>query len=86
MTVQRQQVSEAASPKSGILKVLVLGFNENERRLLHAIVKLSQRRNPALHLLDKAEGQSADVVLIDALDQDATNWAAAQPWLADKPA
>ncbi|MDO5674997.1 MAG: response regulator [bacterium] len=52
---------------------------------MHAIVKLSKRRNPALHLLDESEGQLADVILIDALDKNATSWAEAQPWLVDKP-
>lgn len=85
MNAPRKRASGVASRAGSILKVLVLGFNENERRLLHAIVKLSQRRNPALHLLDESEGQLADVILIDALDKNATNWAEAQPWLADKP-
>ena len=47
---------QTANPESASLKLLVLGFNETERRLLQAIVKLSQRRTPALHLLEADEG------------------------------
>lgn len=71
--------------QKNVLRLLVLGFNENERRLLHAVVKLSLRRNPALHLLETSEGKRADVILIDAFDKEAMQWATAQPWLADKP-
>ena len=51
---------QTANPESASLKLLVLGFNETERRLLQSIVKLSQRRTPALHLLEADEGPAAD--------------------------
>lgn len=76
---------QTADPGSASLKLLVLGFNENERRLLQSIVKLSQRRSPTLHLLPASEGQGADVILIDGQDESAMKWAAAQPWLSGKP-
>ena len=75
---------QTADPGSASLKLLVLGFNENERRLLQSIVKLSQRRSPTLHLLPANEGQGADVILIDGQDEGAMKWAAAQPWLRSK--
>lgn len=82
---RESQDPRSAETENALLRLLVLGFNETERRLLHAIVKLSQRRKPALQLLETGEGHLADVILIDALDKDATLWADAQPWLADKP-
>lgn len=81
----RRQAPETAESENALLKLLVLGFNETERRLLHAIVKLSQRRKPALHLLEASDGQLADVILIDALHLESVQWAAAQPWLDSKP-
>lgn len=68
-----------------VLRLLVLGFNENERRLLHAVVLLSQRREPVLQLLNEAEAGSAEVVMIDTLDSKAVLWASRQPWLKSKP-
>jgi two-component system cell cycle response regulator len=67
------------------LKVLVKGFNAMEHRLLEGAVKLSQRRPPRIDLLGEAEGAAADVVMIDAHDSQALQWAAGQPWLAAKP-
>lgn len=75
---------QTANPESASLKLLVLGFNETERRLLQAIVKLSQRRTPALHLLEADEGPAADVILVDGQSPEAMQWAAAQAWLAKK--
>ena len=63
----------------------MLGFNENERRLLHAVVLLSQRRDPVLQLLGEAEAENAEVVMIDMLDSTAALWANRQPWLKRKP-
>jgi two-component system, cell cycle response regulator len=68
------------------LKLLVKGFNSTpmERRLLEGTVLLSQRRQPRLDLLSDADDQSADVVMIDALDSRAMQWAASQSWLNHK--
>lgn len=66
------------------LRVLVKGFTPVEHRLLEGAVKLSQRRPPRIDLLDDAHGSEADVVLVDARDPLVLQWAATQPWLADK--
>ena len=78
------QPAPAAGQKN-VLRLLVLGFNENERRLLHAVVLLSQRRDPVLQLLGEAEAENAEVVMIDMLDSTAALWANRQPWLKRKP-
>ena len=74
-----------ATGQTQVIRLLVLGFNENERRLLHAVVLLSQRREPVLQLLGEAEADSAEVVMIDTLDSKAVLWASRQPWLKSKP-
>ena len=74
------QPAPAAGQKN-VLRLLVLGFNENERRLLHAVVLLSQRRDPVLQLLGEAEAENAEVVMIDMLDSTAALWATRHPWL-----
>jgi two-component system cell cycle response regulator len=73
-----QQAGELA------LKLLVLGFTGFERQLLSTIVNLSKRRQPQLRLVDAAFGESADVVMIDAADDDAMKWASRQHWLKQK--
>lgn len=73
-----------APTTSAALKLLVKGFSAMERRLLEGTVKLSQRRAPRIELLGDADGASADVVMVDAHDAHALQWAAAQPWLAHK--
>ncbi len=67
-----------------VLKLLVQGFNLSERQLLNAIVQLSQRRQPKISLLSIDEGESADIVMIDAADPQAKKWASNQPWLQRK--
>jgi two-component system, cell cycle response regulator len=69
---------------SAVLKVLVKGFSEMEHRLLQGTVKLSQRRAPRIDLLAESDASQADVVMIDAQDPQALQWAAGQPWLAHK--
>src|SRR5438874_659101 len=73
-----------AATEGAVLKVLVRGFNAMEHRLLEGTVKLSQRRPPRIDLISVADGISADVVMIDAQDTLALQWAALQPWLAGK--
>jgi twitching motility two-component system response regulator PilG len=52
--------------------------------MLDAVVKLSQKRKPKINLLTYARAESADVVMIDAADAQAKNWAGSQPWLESK--
>jgi two-component system, cell cycle response regulator len=66
------------------LKLLVLGFIQFEWQMLETVVKLSQRRQPRIKLLSDIEGEHADVVMIDAEDINAMNWANRQPWLQRK--
>lgn len=73
-----QQAGEPA------LKLLVLGFKQFELQLLDTLVKLSKRRQPQLELLDVANGDLADVVMIDATDTNAMKWVGEKPWLKQK--
>ena len=73
-----------AQPAGAQLRLLVRGFNAMERRLLEGAVKLSQRRPPRIELVADTDAATADVVMIDAQDPQATQWATAQAWLADK--
>jgi twitching motility two-component system response regulator PilG len=70
---------------TAVIKLLVKGFNAMEHRLLEGTVKLSQRKAPRIDLVGDADGAGADVVMIDAHDPQALQWANAQTWLADKP-
>lgn len=66
------------------LKLLVVGFTDAERQLLDAIVRLSQRRQPRISLLDMDASENADVVMVDALDAKARNWVEGRSWLERK--
>jgi two-component system, cell cycle response regulator len=68
-----------------VLKVLVKGFSVVEHRLLEGAVKLSQRRPPRIDLVAEAHGRDADVIMIDATDPAAVQWANTQSWLMAKP-
>lgn len=74
----------AAMQRPAVLNLLVQGFLQSERQLLDAIVQLSKRRQPQINLLSIADGENADVVMIDAADLQAKKWASSQPWLARK--
>ncbi len=78
------KVSSKQQPGEVALKLLVMGFTQSEQQLLNAIVKLSQRRQPQLNLLGVADGENADVVMIDSADTLAKKWASNQPWLERK--
>jgi two-component system cell cycle response regulator len=85
-SAHRQDIgSFGTGAEESVLKLLVQGFTPAERQLLDAIVQLSQRRQPRIELLHAADGESADVVMIDAADTLARKWAANQRWLAHKP-
>jgi two-component system, cell cycle response regulator len=66
------------------LRLVVRGFTAVERSLLDGTVKLSQRRTPRLQLLADSEVDKADVVMINALDARAMEWAQRQGVLATK--
>jgi two-component system, cell cycle response regulator len=66
------------------LRLVVRGFSAVERSLLDGTVKLSQRRTPRLTLLADSDVDSADVVMINALDARAMDWAQRQTSLAGK--
>jgi twitching motility two-component system response regulator PilG len=85
VTPPTPQESAPAVGAGAVLKVLVKGFSPMEQRLLEGTVKLSQRRPPRIDLLEESDSATADVVMIDAQDPQALQWATAQPWLAVKP-
>lgn len=67
-----------------LLKLLVKGFKPLEQQLLNGVVKLSHRRQPRLELVGAADGETADVVMIDAHDPQVMKWAGNQAWLERK--
>jgi two-component system, cell cycle response regulator len=69
-----------------VLRLLVKGFSPVEHRLLEGTVKLSQRRASRIDLVSNDDAASADVVLIDATNAEAVQWAANQPWLTGRAA
>ncbi len=71
-------------PAGDGLRLHVRGF-AGERQLLQGAVMLSQRRAPRLFLLDEAQADGADVLMVDGRDAAALRWAAGARWLARKP-
>ena len=79
-------VSEPEAQSRQSLKILAKGFAGFDMRLLDGVVKLSQRRNPALELVVDPAGATVDVVMVDGKDARAIEWAAEQQkWLAGQP-
>ncbi len=78
------QTSSVFTPSEASLRLLVKGFNALERKLLKGTVMLSQRRQPAIKLVEAGSGDEVDVVMIDGLDPQARRWAEGQGWLARK--
>lgn len=74
---------DSATETQQVLRLLVKGFMGFDRRLLDGVVKLSQRRNPSLELVDSVTAAGVDVVMIDGKDAEAVAWAhSQQTWLA----
>ncbi len=63
------------------IRLLIRGFNIDERGLLEGTVRLSQRRPPQLDLVLEYEADTADFVMVDGGDPEAVAWAEARPWL-----
>ena len=73
----------AEAPQS--LRLLVKGFTGFDMRLLDGVVKLSQRRNPSLELVDDQAPSSIDVIIIDGKNEEAAAWAQEQSyWLVQQ--
>jgi twitching motility two-component system response regulator PilG len=66
------------APADAPLRLVVKGFSAIELRLLDAVVKLSQRRQPRLEIVADVAASTADVVMIDGRDPAARRWAGAQ--------
>lgn len=81
---QLKKESAVTQPGSAELRLVVKGFTLSERQLLDALIKLSQRRQPRLNLINGLNESGADIVMIDATDAQAMNWVGANPWLAHK--
>lgn len=56
-------------------RLIVKGFSAAEERLLRATVKLSERRQPVLELLENDNINIADIIIIDGTDERAVAWA-----------
>lgn len=74
--------SHAAAEAAPVLRLAVKGLKPIERQLLEGLVKVSQRRNPRLAILDDALAREADVIVVDTRDAAAVAWAHQRPWLA----
>ena len=77
--------ADPAAEAQQSLRLLVKGFTGFDMRLLDGVVKLSQRRNPSLELVDDKTPSSIDVVIIDGKNEEAAAWAQEQSyWLAQQ--
>lgn len=66
------------------LKLVVKGFSRAEWQLLHAVIKLSERRQPRISFINDLYEDRADIVMIDGTDANAMSWAATTAWLRHK--
>lgn len=57
------------------LKLLVKGFELFEQRVIETVVSMSANRTPSLTLLSDAQFNDNDIVIIDALNVEAMQWA-----------
>ena len=77
--------ADPAAEAQQSLRLLVKGFTSFDMRLLDGVVKLSQRRNPSLELVDDKGPSSIDVIIIDGKNEEAAAWAQEQSyWLAQQ--
>ena len=77
--------ADPAAEAQQSLRLLVKGFTGFDMRLLDGVVKLSQRRNPSLELVDDKGPSSIDVIIIDGKNEEAAAWAQEQSyWLAQQ--
>jgi twitching motility two-component system response regulator PilG len=66
------------------LKLVVKGLKPIERQLLEGLVKVSQRRTPRLEILPGKQATDADVIVLDARDPAAVDWAKRHPWIESR--
>ena len=77
--------ADPAAEAQQSLRLLVKGFTGFDMRLLDGVVKLSQRRNPSLELVDDQAPSSIDVIIIDGKNEEAAAWAQEQSyWLVQQ--
>lgn len=65
------------------LKLLVKGFQLFEQRIIETTARLSANRTPHLTLLSEEQLSSADIIIIDAQDDEAMQWATANNQILD---
>lgn len=78
------KVARKEEPPQRVFKLLVLGFSSAERKLLDGVVLLSRRRSPRIDLLSLDHADTADVILLDATNERAMQWATKQNNLHDR--
>lgn len=66
------------------LKLMAMGLTAMEQRLLEGTVKVSQRRNPRLVMLNVNQAMDADVLILNARDAAANQWAQKNAWVNGK--
>lgn len=57
------------------IKLLVKGFQLFEQRIIETTIRLSANRSPSLSIVPDVQFQEADLIIIDALDVNAMQWA-----------
>lgn len=74
------------APPEGVqtLKLMAMGLTAMEQRLLEGTVKVSQRRNPRLVMLNVNQAMDADVLILNARDAGANQWAQKNTWISGK--
>lgn len=77
-------VGGAAVDPVQTLRLMAMGLTAMEQRLLEGTVKVSQRRNPRLVMLNVNQAMDADVLILNARDAGASQWARENTWILGK--
>ena len=81
---QPAPLETASSESVQTLKLMAMGLTAMEQRLLEGTVKVSQRRNPRLLMLNANQAMDADVLILNARDAAANQWAQKNAWVNGK--
>ena len=81
---QPAPLETASSESVQTLKLMAMGLTAMEQRLLEGTVKVSQRRNPRLLMLNANQAMDADVLILNARDAAANQWAQKNTWISGK--
>ena len=81
---QPMPLESASADTVQTLKLMAIGLTAMEQRLLEGTVKVSQRRNPRLVMLNADQAMDADVLILNVGDAAANQWAQNNAWISGK--